>query len=230
MSGYSLTGIKNWAVEDRPREKMMDKGISALSNAELIAILLATGTKNNSAVDLAKQILAESQNNLHLLGKKNITDFTKISGIGKAKAITIMAALELGRRRKGADIERVKLNSSNMVFEIIGPLLADLPHEEMWAIFTNRSNNYIDKHKISMGGVSGTVVDIRIILKIALEKLASGIFLAHNHPSGNINPSKQDIDITDQVKESAKLLDMKLLDHLIVADNNYYSFADNGLL
>ncbi|HAN00843.1 MAG TPA: hypothetical protein DCQ26_19795 [Marinilabiliales bacterium] len=230
MKTYQNLTIKQWAVEDRPREKFLTKGISSLSDAELIAILLSTGTKNLSAVDLAKNIMASADNNLHVLGKKSVTDLKKIMGIGEAKAITIIAALELGKRRKNADLERKKITNSHDIFEIFQPMLGDLPHEEFWVAYLDRANQVIDKERISLGGTSGTVIDVKIILKHAVEKLASNMALVHNHPSGNCQPSEQDRKITDKISKAAQWLDIAVLDHLIVGDTKYSSFADEGWL
>jgi DNA repair protein RadC len=223
--------IKNWAAEDRPREKLLLKGKSALSDAELIAILLGTGTTTLSAVDLAKNILQSAGNNLHELARLSIKDLTKIKGIGEAKAITIIAALELGRRRKELEQEeKPKIGSSRDAYEILKSELLDIPHEEFWILLLNRANRVIKKSQISQGGVAGTVADPKIIFKIALEELASGVILAHNHPSGNLNASQADIDLTKKLKEAGKLLEIQVLDHIIVAGQNYLSFADEGLL
>lgn len=230
MENYNNLTIKQWASEDRPREKLLSKGIETLSDAELIAILLSTGTKKQSAVDLGKLILASVDNNLHLLGKQSVKNLTKIDGIGEAKAITIIAALELGKRRKKADLERVKVNNSETVFEIFQPLLGDLAHEEFWALYLNRSNSVIDKERISTGGVAGTVIDNKIILKHAIEKLSSSIILIHNHPSGNTQPSENDKNITNKIKHAAQYMDINILDHIIIGDTKYFSFADEGLL
>jgi DNA repair protein RadC len=223
--------IKSWAAEDRPREKLLLKGTSALSDTELIAILLGTGTSSMSAVDVAKNILQNVGYNLDELARLSVKDLMKIKGIGEAKAITIVSALELGRRRKESGTqEKQKLTSSTDAYDLIKGDLMDLPHEEFWVIMLNRSNRILKKHKISLGGVHGTVADPKIIFKAALEELASGIIVAHNHPSGNLTPSQQDIDLTKKLKESGKLLEIQLLDHLIVAGKNYYSFADEGVL
>ena len=222
--------IKDWASEDRPREKLLSKGIETLTNAELIAILLATGTKKLSAVDLAKQVLSSVNNNLHLLGKQSVQDLVKIGGIGEAKAISIIAAMELGKRRKNADLDRVKITNSQTVFDIFQPMLGDLPHEEFWTLYLNRSNTIIDKEKISSGGVAGTVIDNKIILKHALEKLASSIILVHNHPSGNTQPSENDKKITEKIKQAAHFMDINILDHIIIGDTKYLSFTDEGLI
>ncbi len=227
----SFLNIKNWAAEDRPREKLLLKGTSALSDTELIAILLGTGTASLSAVDVAKNILKSVDNNLDALAKLTVKDLTKIKGIGEAKAIAIVSALELGRRRKAVSTqERPKISASKDAYEQLKGELMDIPHEEFWILMLNRAHRIIKKQKISLGGVHGTVADPKIIFKMALEELASGIIVAHNHPSGNLTPSQQDIDLTKKLKEAGKLLEIQLLDHLIVAGKNYYSFADEGLL
>jgi DNA repair protein RadC len=223
--------ITEWAVEDRPREKLIIKGAASLSDAELLGILISSGTKEKSAVDLGRELLSSTGNNLNSLGKLSVNDLKKIHGIGAAKAVTIIAALELGRRRKLTEVPHSqKINTSKEIAEIFQPLLGDLPYEEFWLLFLNKSYRIISKMKLSQGGVSGTVTDTRIIMKKAIEHLASGIALCHNHPSGNINPSESDIQITNKIKESGKLLDIELHDHLIISDKDYYSFADNGLL
>lgn len=230
MSNYQNLTIKQWASEDRPREKLLEKGIYSLSDAELIAILLATGTKSLSAVELAKQVLSQAGNNLHHLGKQNVSDLQKVNGIGQAKAITILAALELGRRRKLADTEQKKFNNSQAVFELFQPLLGDLPHEEFWVLYLNRSNGMIKKERISAGGTTGTVIDVKIIMKHALEKLACSLILVHNHPSGNTKPSQNDKNITEKIKTAAQYMDITLLDHVIIGDTKYLSLADEGVL
>jgi DNA repair protein RadC len=231
MTEYKKLSIKQWSLEDRPREKLLNKGISSLSDAELIAIIIRLGTKDESAVELAKRILSSVQHNLNELGKLTVEDLQKYKGMGEAKAIGILAALELGRRRKLSEsVKKEKITSSRDIYNIFHPVLADLPNEEFWIILLNRSNKIIERQKISQGGLSGTVTDVRIILKTALEKLASSVILCHNHPSGNPTPSDADISITQKVKESGKLMDISLLDHIIVTDGNYYSFADEGLI
>lgn len=223
--------ITDWALEDRPREKLYNKGTSALSDAELLGILIGSGTRNRSAVDLGRELLAMAGNNLNNLGKMSISDLTKIHGIGNARAVTIAAALELGRRRKLAELpDTVQIKSSRDVFELINPMLADLKHEEFWILFLNRSNRVINRMKLSQGGISGTVTDVRIVMKKAIEFLASGIIVCHNHPSGNLNPSESDSKITQKIREAGNLMDIQLLDHLIISERDYYSFADNGLL
>ncbi len=223
--------ITEWAVEDRPREKLISKGTSSLSDAELLGILISSGTKDKSAVDLGRELLNMVNNNLNSLGKLSINDLTKLHGIGSARAVTIAAALELGRRRKLAEVpESFQIKCSKDVADIFQPLLSDLQHEEFWILFLNRSNRVISRMKLSQGGISGTVTDVRIVMKRAIEYLASGIIVCHNHPSGNLNPSESDTKITQKIKEAGNLMDIQLLDHLIITDNDYYSFADNGLL
>lgn len=223
--------IKNWAVEDRPREKLLYKGISTLSDAELIAILLGSGNSDISAVDLARKILNMAGNNLNKLGKLDHRDLVRLKGVGIAKAVNIMAALELGRRRKAADIvQEKKVRSSSDVYQIFHSLLSDLNHEEFWVLYLNRSNKIVSRQRISQGGISGTITDVRLIMKTAIELLSSSIVVCHNHPSGNREPSEADIRITGKIKEAAAFFDITLLDHIIVTDSGYYSFADNGNL
>lgn len=228
---YKKLSIKEWAVEDRPREKMLTKGIRALSEAELIAILIGSGNLEESAVEVSRRILASVNNNLNELGKKSINDLQKFKGIGPAKAITIAAAMDLGRRRKASEPdEKPKLVTSSDAASIMKPLLSDLPHEEFWVLLLNRNNLLIDKLQVSQGGLSGTIIDVRIILKMALEKLACSIILCHNHPSGNLIPSEADKDITKKIKEAGKHMDIPVLDHLIIGNDAYFSFADEGLI
>jgi DNA repair protein RadC len=223
--------ITEWAVEDRPREKLIIKGISSLSDAELLAILISSGTRKKSAVDLGRELLNMVNNNLNSLGKLSVSDLLKINGIGPARAVTIAAALELGRRRNIADMpDPNHIRCSQDVAKIFQPLLSDLVHEEFWILFLNRSNRVIERMKLSQGGISGTVTDVRIIMKKAVEYLASGIIVCHNHPSGNLNPSDADTRITQKIKDAGNLMDIQLLDHVIISDKNYYSFADNGLM
>jgi DNA repair protein RadC len=223
--------IKNWAEADRPREKLLEKGRNALSDAELIAILLGSGTKDLTAVELAQNILHHVGNDLNKLGKLSIKELMQHKGVGKAKAITIAAALELGRRRKESESKQKKfIKSSKDAYEFISPFLSDLHHEEFWAIYLNRNNSIIHYAKIGQGGISATIADIRIILKTAIEQLASGIIICHNHPSGNIKPSESDISLTNRIKEAAKLLEINLLDHIIFTDKSYFSFADEAKL
>jgi DNA repair protein RadC len=223
--------ITDWAVEDRPREKLIQKGINSLSDTELLAILIGSGTRKKSAVDLGRELLAIVNNNLTNLGKLGIPDFMRIHGIGMARAVTIAAALELGRRRKLSELPDVlQIKCSKDVFDLFQPLLSDLSHEEFWILFLNRSNKVINRMKLSQGGISGTVTDVRIVMKKAVEYLASGIIVCHNHPSGNLNPSESDSKITQKIKDAGSIMDVQLLDHLIVSEKDYYSFADNGLL
>ncbi|TXI71386.1 MAG: JAB domain-containing protein [Cyclobacteriaceae bacterium] len=218
-------------MEDRPREKLALKGKATLSDAELIAILLGTGTSKLSAVDLGKNILQTVNNDLNELARLSVKDLMKIKGIGEAKAITIISALELGRRRKDLQVEeRPRVMGSADAYEILKADLLDIPHEAFWILLLNRANRVIKKHQVSQGGVAGTVADPKIIFKVAVEELASGIILAHNHPSGNLAASQADIDLTKKLKESGKLLDIQVLDHIIVGDKSYFSFADEGLL
>jgi len=228
---YKKLSIKEWAVEDRPREKMEIKGIRSLSEAELIAILIGSGSLDESAVALSRRILASVNNNLNELGKQTTKDFQKFKGIGPVKATTISAAMELGRRRKESEpVEKTKVITSSDAASIFKPLLSDLPHEEFWVLFLNRNNLMIDKEMVSLGGVSGTVIDVRIILKKALEKLACSIILCHNHPSGNLVPSEADKEITRKIKDAGKQMDIPVIDHLIIGNGSYFSFADEGLL
>ncbi|MFH2141796.1 MAG: DNA repair protein RadC [Bacteroidota bacterium] len=223
--------IKDWAADDRPREKLLNKGISSLSDAELIAILIGSGTKEESAVDVAKRVLKSAGNNLNLLGKLTVNDLKKNKGIGEAKAVTIIAALEIGKRRKLSEIlHKEKITSSKDVYELFHPTLCDLPHEEFWILLLNQSNKIIESVKISQGGITGTVTDVRIILHECITKRATSVILCHNHPSGNIQPSEQDILITKKLKNAGELVDVKVIDHIIVTDHSYYSFADEGMI
>lgn len=224
--------IKHWAEEDRPREKMLQKGVRALSTAELLAILIGSGNKELSAVDLSRKILNDVDNNLQNLGRKTVAELiAQYKGVGEAKAITILAAMEIGRRRQiEKAIERPVISGSNSVAEVFLPMLADLSHEEFWVLFLNRSNGILSSERVSQGGVSGTVVDVKLIFKAALERLASSIILCHNHPSGNINPSPEDINISKKCKAAGEVLGVEVLDHLIIAGDSYYSFSDNNLV
>lgn len=223
--------IKAWAEEDRPREKLLLKGKSALSDAELIAIIISSGNDKESAVDLSKRILTAYGNNLNELGKADIEALKKFKGIGEAKAISIAAALELGRRRQAATpLAKPIITSSSKAFDVLQADLADLPFEAFVLLHLNRRKELIGKQTLSIGGVAGTVVDNRIILKAAIEKLSSSIIVAHNHPSGNLNPSQHDIKITDTLKKACDLIDIQLDDHIIVGNGDYYSFRDEGRL
>ncbi len=223
--------IKDWAEDDRPREKLANKGVRALSDAELIAILLRTGSRNETAVQLAQRILNENGQDLNRLARLSVNELKKYKGVGVTKAVTVNAALELGRRRRETEaVKRIKIASSKEAFHVILPVLLDLPHEEFWLLSLNRVNTLIKCELISKGGVSGTVVDSKVIFKIALENQASNIIVAHNHPSGNLKPSREDIALTEKLKSAARLLDIVFIDHLIVGETNYFSFADEGML
>lgn len=223
--------IKHWAEDDQPREKLINKGKNALSDAELLAILIRTGSKQESALDLAKRMLATANNNLQALGKYSIEELMSFHGVKMAKAVTIAAALELGRRRQLADIkDRPQIKSSRDAYEVIAAKLMDLPHEEFWILLLNRSNCVVHREQISLGGTAGTVVDAKIVFKKAIQGQASGIILVHNHPSGSLVPSQADISITKKLKVAGETLDIAVLDHLIIAEKGYYSFADEGLM
>lgn len=223
--------IKMWAEEDRPREKLITKGRSVLSDAELIAILIGSGTKNETAVELAKRILASVEFDMHRLSRLSLAELKGFKGIGEARAVAILAAMELGRRRKEKSEEtRPKVSSSRDAYNMLYPLLIDLDHEQFFIILLDRANHVIDKIRISQGGVSGTVADAKLIFRAAIDRLASGIILAHNHPSGNLKPSQADIQLTKNLKTSGKLLEISILDHLIIAGDSYFSFADDGLM
>ena len=224
--------IKQWAEEDRPREKMLQKGIQSLSDAELLAILIGSGNSDETAVELSRRILSASHNNLNELGKVSVADLKKsFKGIGEAKAITIAAALELGRRRNTADaIERKKVVCSRHIFEIFHPILSDLAHEEFWLLLLNKANRVIDTVKINQGGIGETIADIRLILKSAIDKRATSIAVCHNHPSGSATPSKNDIDFTEKIKIACRTVDILFHDHIIIAANNFYSFADEEII
>ena len=223
--------IKHWANDDKPREKLLSKSAAALSDSELIAILINHGTKEKSALDLAKEILLLGKNSLHELGKLSIEEFMTIKGIGMAKAISIAAALELGRRRQaGVIIDKPALKDSRDVATYMQTILKDKQHELFAVIFLNQANRVNHFEIISQGGITGTVADPRIILKKALEKNAVSLILCHNHPSGSLKPSKADEELTCKIKEAAKYFDIKVLDHIIVSEEGYYSFADEGLI
>lgn len=227
MNNFPIT---NWSEEDKPREKLMLKGKSVLSDAELIAILIGSGNRNESAVDLSKRILGGIDNNLNALGKLTIQQLMKFKGIGEAKAISIIAAMELGRRRRTEDVvELTKITSSQTIFQIMQPIIGELPHEEFWIIYLNNSNKVISKSQLSKGGITGTLVDTRLVFKVALEMGATSLILCHNHPSGTIMPSDADKLITKKLKLAGDSLDVKVLDHLIITETKYYSFADEGI-
>jgi len=230
MEDNRLT-IKKWAEEDRPREKLLLKGKAALSEAELIAILIGSGNTEQTAVELSQHILNQCDNNLANLARLSVKDLQKFKGIGEAKAISIVAALELGRRRKEEEpAKRVKISSVRDAYELLKGDLMDLNHEEFWLVLLKRNNEVIRKEMLSRGGVSGTVVDPKIIFKRALEEMASSLILAHNHPSGNLKPSHDDLRLTKRLEEAGRSLDISIYDHLIITDHDYFSFADEGLL
>jgi len=222
--------IRDWAEDDRPREKMLLKGAQSLSDAELLAILIAIGNKNETAVELSRRILHDCSDNLNELARLSIADLCKrFKGIGQAKAITIMAAMELGKRRKMADNkERKQIKSSIHLFELFEPHLADLPHEEFWLGMLNSANKVIDVKRLTQGGTRQTVVDVPMLLKMAIEKSAAAVVVAHNHPSGQNHPSREDEEVTRRIKEGCQAVGIILLDHIIIAHNNYYSFSDEG--
>ncbi|WP_269226305.1 RadC family protein [Flavobacterium eburneipallidum] len=223
--------ITNWSEDDKPREKLMLKGRSALSDAELIAILIGSGNRNESAVDLSKRILASVDNNLNALGKLTIQQLMNFKGIGEAKAISIIAAMELGRRRRAEEaVELKKITSSKMIFELMQPIIGELPHEEFWVLYLNNSNKVLSKSQQGKGGITGTVADTRLVFKVALELGATAIILCHNHPSGNLNPSEPDKKLTQKLKAAGQTLDISVLDHVIITENGYFSFADTDIL
>ena len=223
--------IKNWSQDDQPREKLRDKGKLTLSDAELVAILIGSGNRNESAVDLCKRILASVDNNLNVLGKVSLKHLMEFNGIGEAKAITITAALELGRRRKFEDeVKQEKITSSRDVYDIMQPVLGELSHEEFWVIYLNNSNKVLQKQQLSKGGITGTLVDVRLVLKQALEVGATALILCHNHPSGTLKASEADKKITQKLKTAGLSLDIKVLDHIIVTEKAYFSFADETIL
>ncbi|MDR0994965.1 MAG: DNA repair protein RadC [Tannerella sp.] len=227
-----MTAIKEWAEDDRPREKMLHKGVFVLSDAELLAIVIGSGNNKESALQLAQRILASVGNSLDALGKRSLRELMEgFHGIGEAKAVSIAAALELGRRRAADEGSRLDaITCSRDIFRLFSPLLADLPHEELWIALTNQAGKLLDKIKISQGGVATTAADLRLILRPALRALATGIVLCHNHPSGSPRPSQEDDKLTLRVQEAARLMGFRLLDHLILAGKAYFSYADEGRL
>lgn len=231
MSENAYFPIRHWSEDDRPREKLLLKGKTALSDAELIAILIGSGSRNESAVDLSKRILKSVDNNLNSLGKATINQLLQFKGIGEAKAITIQAAMELARRRRSEEtVELYKITSSQAVFDVMQPLIGELPHEEFWIIYLNNANKIISKFQLSKGGITGTLVDVRLVFKTALSYGAVGIILTHNHPSGTLKPSDSDKQITQKLKIAGEQLDIKVLDHLIITETSYFSFSDEGIL
>ncbi len=234
MSDYPPTPnlpITAWAEDDRPREKLLTKGRQALSDAELIAILLGSGSRNESAVALSQRILDAVGNNLNELGKRSVAELMKFKGIGEAKAVTIAAAMELGRRRQTADLpDRPEIKGSRDAYILLAPLLLDLPHEESWVLFLTKRNKVIGKEKLSIGGTDSTIMDAKIVFRKALEGMAAAIIVAHNHPSGTLRPSQADIDLTKKMKNVGDAIGLPLVDHIIIADGGYFSFLDQGLL
>ena len=223
--------ITQWALEDRPREKMMEKGAAALSDAELLAILIGSGNTEESAVELMRRLLLSCDNNLNSLAKWEVCDFSHFKGIGPAKSITVMAALELGKRRKQQDAkERVRITCSKDIYDIFQPIMCDLEREEFWVLLLNQAAKLIDKIRISMGGIDGTYADVRTILREALLQRATQIAVVHNHPSGNTRPSQQDKTLTEHIRKATETMNIHLIDHVIVCEEQFYSFADEGLL
>jgi DNA repair protein RadC len=231
MEEQNSFSIKHWSEDDKPREKLMLKGKGVLSDAELIAILIGSGSKNESAVQLSKRIVASVNHNLNALGKLSLKQLMEFKGIGEAKAITIQAALELGRRRRAEEaVELTRITSSKVVFDIMHPIIGELNHEEFWILYLNNSNKVTYKGQLSKGGMTATIVDTRLVYKMAIEQNATGIILVHNHPSGALNPSDADIQMTKKIKKAGETLDIQVLDHLIITEKNYYSFLDEGIL
>ena len=230
MNYENRLSIKSWAEEDRPREKFAQKGRSSLSDAELVAILIGSGNTKETAVELAKRILNSIDNKLEFLGRMDLQQLQKFKGIGEAKAITISAALELGRRMKSEPNKGEKITSSKIAYQLLADVLSDLPHEEFWILLLNKANLVINRINISKGGVSGTVADVKLIFKPAIEQLASAMILAHNHPSGNMKASAADLALTKKLKKAGELLDIDVLDHLIVGYGEYLSLNDEGLM
>lgn len=223
--------ITAWAEEDRPREKMLLKGKQSLTDTELLAILLGSGSVGQSAVTLAQTILASVEFNLQTLGKRSVSELRRFKGVGEAKAITIAAALELGRRRQLSDLrERPRITGSRDAFNAIAPLLTDLYHEEFWMLLVNKANEVLARERLSTGGAAGTVVDAKMFFKTALDGRAAAAIAIHNHPSGNLQPSQADIELTRRLCKAGEILDLPLLDHLIVSERGYFSFADEGML
>ncbi|WP_228852359.1 RadC family protein [Aegicerativicinus sediminis] len=223
--------ISQWSLDDRPREKLLKRGKGALSDAELLAILIGSGSSKESAVMLCQRILSTVNSNLNELGKLSVQDLIKFKGIGEAKAIAIIAALEIGRRRRVEDaLERKKITSSQSVFELMQPIIGELAHEEFWIIYLNNSNKVLNTEQLSKGGLTGTLVDVRLVMKTALQLSATGLILAHNHPSGTLKPSNADRDLTKKLQVASESLDIKILDHLIITQHAYFSFADESIL
>jgi len=231
MENVRKLSINQWAEFDRPREKMMNLGSESLSDAELLAILIGSGNREENAVELMRRLLSQCDNNLNILAKWEMNDFARFKGLGPAKSISIMAALELGRRRKDIPaIKKNKITSPIDVYQIFSPLLADLPHEEFWILLLSQAGYVIDKIKISSGGIDGTYADVRIILREAILRRATQLAVVHNHPSGNPRPSSQDIKLTQSIRKASEMMNIRMFDHVIVCDSKYYSFADEGTL
>ncbi len=231
MSEKTFFPISSWSDDDKPREKLLLKGKTALSDAELLAIIIGSGSKNESAVALSQRILASVSHNLNTLGKLSITQLTAFKGMGDAKAISIQAALELGKRRRAAELPQWQtISSSISVFEIMQPVIGELAHEEFWILYLNNAHKIMLKAQLSKGGITGTLVDVRLVYKTALELGAVGIILTHNHPSGTLRPSESDRQITKKLKMAGEQLDIRVLDHLIITEHGYFSFADEGML
>lgn len=221
--------IPNWAEDDRPREKLINKGSSALSDAELLAILIGSGNREESAVELSKRILNDNHNNLNELARLSVVDLERYKGIGEAKAISICAALEIGKRRKTSEVlERKKIKQSVDLYELFEPVLLDLNHEEFWVAFMNGANKVLDTKRLTQGGLQQTVVDVSILLRMGLEHSAQAIAVAHNHPSGENYPSREDLAVTQKIKAGSEAVGIRFLDHIIIAGGKYYSFADEG--
>lgn len=231
MSEQTSRAITAWAEADRPREKMLLRSKNALTDAELLAILIGTGRVGESAVALAQRILDSVDHNLHELGKRSIAELQRFNGVGEAKAVAIAAALELGRRRQLSDLrQHPRITSSRDAYDAVAPLLTDLYHEEFWLLMLNKANEVFARERLSTGGTSGTVVDVKLLFKTALDARAAAVIAVHNHPSGNLQPSQADLDLTKRLRRAGELLDLPLLDHLIVSARGYYSFADEGTL
>ena len=223
--------IRSWALDDRPREKLLTKGKNVLSDAELIAILIGSGNKNETAVALSKRILQSVNSNLTALSKLSVEKLCSFKGIGEAKAISIITALELAKRKQLETIAiKPKIASSKAVFQLMQPFIADLHHEEFWVLYLNNSSKVLAKHQMSKGGLTATIVDVRLLLKKALELSSLGIIVCHNHPSGKLQPSESDKELTKKIKNAAAIIDIQLLDHLIITEKDYFSFADEGIL
>jgi DNA repair protein RadC len=223
------TPINHWSEEDRPREKLLLKGKSVLTDSELLAIIIGSGSRNESAVQLCERILEANNNYLHILGKMSVKQLMDFKGIGQAKAISIVAAIELGRRRRVEDAQQlIKVESSRVVFEVMQPIIGELPHEEFWILCLNNANNIVKKVMLSKGGINQTIVDQRLVFKVALEHESTGIVICHNHPSGQMKPSESDIKITQLLQNAGRIMQIPVIDHVIIGSHGYYSFGDEG--